>query len=49
VRPDESSVEVLRIAGDRYEPAGYFRAGTALTTPTFPGLAVDDVDEVFAT
>jgi Uma2 family endonuclease len=40
------SVEVLRLDGAAYAPAGYFTAGTVLASPSLPGLAIP-VDAVF--
>ena len=45
VRPDESSVEVLRLAGSEYAPAGWFVRGAHVRSPSLADftLPVDDV------
>jgi Uma2 family endonuclease len=40
VDPQERSIEVLRLAGESYEPAGWFRPGETLVSACFPGLVV---------
>jgi Uma2 family endonuclease len=47
VEPDLRAIEVLRLSADRYEPAGYFTAGTVLRTQAMPGLEIA-IDDVFA-
>jgi Uma2 family endonuclease len=46
VRPDESSVEVLRLAGTSYRPAGYFLRGAEIRSPMLSGFALP-TDDVF--
>lgn len=47
VDPAEQTIEVLRLAGEAFEPAGYFGVGTVLKTAALPtlDLPVDDVFE----
>jgi Uma2 family endonuclease len=42
---DSKSVEVFRLHGAEYRPAGYFTAGTHVASPSLPGFraAVDDL------
>lgn len=44
VDPDAKAIEVLRLAAQAYEPAGYFEAGESLGSATFPGLALPVAD-----
>jgi Uma2 family endonuclease len=42
---ESKSVEVFRLDGSEYRPAGYFTAGTHVASPSLPGFraAVDDL------
>ncbi len=40
VDPEEKSVEVFTLAGERYEPAGYHLEGGTVASPLLPGLAI---------
>jgi Uma2 family endonuclease len=44
VDPEARAVEVMRLAGSRYEPAGWFTEGTRLASPTLQGLALEVAD-----
>lgn len=46
VDTEARAIEVLRLSGGTYAPAGYFVTGTALTTKTLPGLELP-VEQVF--
>ncbi len=47
VEPETQTIEVLRLDGFAYAPAGYFGMGTELVTAAIPDLRVS-IDEVFA-
>ena len=47
VEPETQTIEVLRLDGSAYAPAGYFGMGTELVTAAIPDLRVS-IDEVFA-
>lgn len=36
--PEEQAVEVVRLSGEHYAPAGYFRAGEILRSSALPGF-----------
>jgi Uma2 family endonuclease len=40
VDPEERAIEVLRIEGGAYAPAGYFTGEAVVTTPLFEGLKI---------
>jgi hypothetical protein len=40
VDPAEASVEVLRLSGAAYVPAGWFTGAGVARSPTFPDLAL---------
>src|SRR5574341_286720 len=40
VDTESRAVEVFRLKGRRFDPAGYFEAADALKSPTFEGLAL---------
>lgn len=46
VDPADRSVQILKLSGNRYEPAGYRKGDQALATGMIPGLALI-VDSVF--
>jgi Uma2 family endonuclease len=47
VDPEARSVEVLKISGSRFNPAGYFEVSDRVTSPVLPGFSLS-VSEVFA-
>jgi len=46
VDPADRSVQILKLSGNRYEPAGYRKGDQALATDLIPGLALI-VDSLF--
>ena len=40
VDPDDRSVQILKLSGNRYEPAGYRKGRQALVTDLLPGLTL---------
>ena len=40
VEPDMRAVQVFRLEGSAYRPAGWFTAESALVSPTFPDLRI---------
>jgi Uma2 family endonuclease len=40
VDPDEKTVEVLSLSGERYAPAGFFREAETLGSPLLPGFTL---------
>jgi Uma2 family endonuclease len=40
VDPADRSVQILKLSGNRYEPAGYRKGDQALATDLLPGLAL---------
>ena len=47
VDPEARSIEVFRLEGGAYQPAGWFRSGEKVQSVTWPDLDLP-VDEVFA-
>ncbi len=46
VDPGSLSIEIYRLEGDAYRPAGYFVGGGVVTSPLLPGIEVD-VERIF--
>jgi len=44
VDPDEKTIEVFTLAGGAYVPAGYFKVGQTLLSPTLVGFALATSD-----
>ena len=38
IYPDDRSVQIFKLTGDRFEPAGYRREGQSLATGLLPGF-----------
>lgn len=47
VEPELQAIEVLRLDGDAFAPAGFFTAGATLQTRMMPGLEIA-IDDLFA-